>query len=155
MVQAVAVTTWISNRSYSADTPPSVLQPTLLGIEDLSQLPNLRSVEGGISRDAVVSALASSCRRVGLVHAREGFDAYSRSARVALRVEAGRAHTNNDGLVALLSAAADPAVDFLILVVPNSYKGTITAPKVEARIRWALSSNGILLSLNGVAVIGY
>jgi hypothetical protein len=149
------MTTWIPNRSYSADAPPDVLRTMFLGLEDIWQMSHLRTVEGGISRNAVVDAISSSCRRVGLVDSREGFDAYSASSRIGMRVEAGRAHTNNDGLVAVLSAAADGAVDFLILVVPIAYKGTLTAPKVDARIRWVMASSGIQLSLDGVAVVGY
>ena len=75
--------------------------------------------------------------------------------RIALRVEAGRAHTNNDGLLAVFEAAANPDVDVLVLVVPTTYKGSVTADRVEQRIRWALSSPGIELALTGVALVSY
>lgn len=148
--------TWIGNKAFANHPAPSAVQNVMSALGDLSKLPGLRAPDGGIRREGVIAAMASRCHGAGLMSTPESHnDSADPIRRIALRVEAGRAHTNNDGLLAVFEAAANPDVDVLVLVVPTTYKGSVTADRVEQRIRWALSSPGIELALTGVALVSY
>lgn len=150
------VFTWIGNRAYAGHEAPDAVQEVMRLLGDISVLPGLRSADGGIKRDDVLDALVERRKRAGLADERGShFDALDRSHRIALRVETGRAHTNNDGLLAVLETARHPGVDVLVLVVPTDYKGSVTADKVRERVQWLLSGPGIDLALTGVALTGY
>lgn len=146
--------TWIGNNGGSA--VPDSVDRVMNAIGDVGALAGLRSPEGGIERDVVVDALSDRCRRAGLTAVRGSFlDGHDAVHRIGLRVEAGRAHTNNDGALAVLEAARRPEVDVLVLIVPALYKGSTTAERVRDRVRWLLDGGGIRLDLTGVALSTY
>ena len=148
--------TWIGNKAFANHPVPGAVESVMSALGDLSKLPGLRSADGGIRREDVLVAMASRCQAAGLVPTPDAHtDGSDPTHRIGLRVEAGRAHTNNDGLLAVLEAAANPDVDVLVLVVPAFYKGSVTADRVEQRIRWAFSSPGIEVALTGVALLSY
>lgn len=148
--------TWIGNKAYVGHEAREAVQAVMRTLGDVSTLPGLRSSDGGIRRDDVLNALIDRRRRAGLADTPGShFDALDRTHQIGLRVEAGRAHTNNDGLLAVLEAARHPEVDVLVLVVPTVYKGSVTADKVHERVRRVLASPGIELALTGVALTAY
>ena len=149
------MTTWISHKPLHASAPDRVAEVVLaLGALDRDQ--GFRDAEGGIQRAAVVEALRGRFTRAGLLMAPPSYmDALDTSRGIGLRVEAGRAHTNNDGLLAVLQAARDPAVRALVLVVPMVYKNSPCANRVYGRLLELLSGPGIDLELDGVALVAY
>lgn len=150
--------TWIGNKAYSGSDAPENVQGVMADLGDLARLSGLRSPDGGIKRDGVLKAVADRRRRAGLtdvVDAKSPLDALDRDRRIGLRVEAGRAHTNNDALLAVLGAAVNADVDVLVLVVPAVYKGSVTVDRVAERVHWLLHSPGIDLALTGVALTAY
>lgn len=81
-------------------------------------------------------------------------DLVSRSG-MAISMQTGRAKTNNEGLVAVLAAAAMPAATFAALILPERYKGSSTAPPVERDVRALAGTTGISLALHGVLILTY
>lgn len=76
--------------------------------------------------------------------------------RVAVSVQAGRAWTNNGALVAVLGAACFPGIDWLVAAVPERYKGTVTARRIQRDISaLAASANGVRLDLKGVLILSF
>jgi hypothetical protein len=146
---------WIGSPSGPEEMPPDV-EDVAAVLGRLDRVTRLRDERGGIQRQDVVDYVTGRVLEVGLlptagVHA----DAVHDRLGVAVRCEAGRANTNNDGVIAVLEASVDPLVRRLILVVPHQYKGTSTVDPVVRRIRWLMRSRGITLDLDGVAVVAY
>jgi hypothetical protein len=79
----------------------------------------------------------------------------SREKALAVAIQAGRAATNNGGLVSVLAAAARPDVDWLILVLPERYKRGSTYGIVLKQIGALSGADGIDLDLAGVTLIGF
>lgn len=74
---------------------------------------------------------------------------------VAISMQTGRAKTNNEGLLAVLAAAAIPAARWAALILPERYKGSSTATAVERDVRSLSACAGVDLALNGVLVLTY
>ncbi|WP_166844737.1 hypothetical protein [Isoptericola sp. BMS4] len=70
-------------------------------------------------------------------------------------IQTGRASTNNGGLAATLSAASCVGVDWLLLLAPETYKGSTTAPKVESHLHELAAARGVHLDLCGVVLVSY
>lgn len=79
----------------------------------------------------------------------------SRAAGLAVAIQAGRAAANNGGLISVLAAAARPDVDWLILVLPERYKGATCYGAVLKQIGAVSGARGIDLDLAGVTLIGF
>ncbi len=147
---------WIGNKAFAGHDAPDNVKTALAALGDLADVPGLRAPKGGIDRQHVVDRLQERVTRAGLLAALDSyFDGLNRHQRLAMRVEAGRAHTNNDALLATLEAARDPRVDVLLLVVPVRYKSGAVVDPVKARLRTVLNSPGIDLALTGVALTAY
>jgi len=125
-------------------------------IGDVRDLRSVRDDQGGLKRLDVVRALSPRWQRAGYATLPDSYvDAQHTDTAIGVRVEAGRAHTNNDGLVAVLEAAIDPSLRALLLIVPEDYKRSSTAPKVEMRLRRLVSNERVTLDLLGVGLISY
>jgi hypothetical protein len=81
--------------------------------------------------------------------------AVSLDRRVALGVHGGRALTNNGAFVSVLAAAAHPDVDWLVIVLPQRYKGSATLTGVLTQLGELRQASGIRLDLVGVTLIGF
>jgi hypothetical protein len=147
--------TWIATARGDGQSPPDPVLSVVEGLGDLGDLSGVQDVKGGIRRDDVVRVLSSRWASIGVRPLSGSRMDGLHPSGVAVRVEAGRAHTNNDGVIAALEAALDPRVTALVLVVPAAYKGSVTAEKVEERLRRYLSAPGIKLDVQGVAVLAY
>lgn len=135
---------------------PEDVGEVLTALGRLDRIHSLRDDKGGIKREAVVEALHARFARAGLEpRAGSYMDALDTSRGIGLRVEAGRAHMNNDGVLAVLEAAREPSVRALVLVVPAVYPSSPCLERVHERLRWVLGSAGIALELEGVALVGY
>lgn len=134
--------------------PPSV-RKVVDALGDAPGLPGVRDERGGIRRELVVNVLEGRWATAGVTAVpSSAVDGIGRDG-VAVRVEAGRAHTNNEGVVAVLEAAIDPRVSYLVLIVPEEYKGSVTAARVVERVERLFTSPGVMLDLQGVAVVAY
>lgn len=147
---------------------PAVAAPSaaVLAVVDavaLTQPELARTVDskGGITVEALRGVLEPVVEQVG-------FDECSHATfsakellwehaglRVAISVQAGRAETNNGALMAVLAAAAQPSVDWLVVVLPDRYKGGSTFGKVRDRVRALKDATGVRLDLAGVTLIGF
>jgi len=116
---------------------------------------------GGIHRSTVASVLEPSLRRSGF---RVGSDATFGSTEIdfsapsllaALSIQAGRAATNNGGLLATLAAASCEDVDWLVLLVPERYKNSATGDAVEKQLRNLAVAHGVRLDLQAVLLVRY
>lgn len=147
---------WIGSKAFAGHDAPDAVRTAMTALGDLTELSALRSPEGGIDRRHVVQRLSGRAAVAGL-HADPGslFDGIDLPHRLALRVEAGRAHTNNDAVMAVLEAARDPRIDMLLLVVPVRYKSGAVVDPVRERLTALLQSAGIDLALTGVALSSY
>ena len=118
-------------------------------------------VKGGLRRDDLLAALAPVVRASGLtVTERESFaarevDAVDATDAVALSVQAGRARTNNGGLLAVLAAAAMDDVSWLLLLLPQHYKNSVAAQPVTDDLERLARTPGVRLALEAVVVITY
>jgi hypothetical protein len=75
--------------------------------------------------------------------------------RLAVSVQAGRAWTNNGALLAVLAAAAESGVEWLLALVPFTYKTGAQFPPVVDQLRALAGSSGVDLDLRGIAVVAY
>ena len=82
-------------------------------------------------------------------------DAVRPTDKIAVSVQAGRASNNNQALIAVLAAAADPGTEWLVLAVPDRYRSFTPYIKVVAQLDSLASSEGIDLDLRAIAVLGY
>lgn len=149
-------------RSVELPVLPPNLESLVVDIE--LRLPDMAATvgpSGGLKRDDLLRTIAPVARAYGLgvpeqrTFAGSEIDLLSTSARAAVSVQAGRAKTNNGGLLAVLAAAAMPTVDWLILIVPERYKGSTTAPPVRHDVHALARSGGIELDLSGVVILSY
>jgi hypothetical protein len=81
-------------------------------------------------------------------------DFYVPDERIAVTVQAGRAWTNNEALLAVLAAAGQPAVDWLVLPVPMIYKGSAQYPQIVQQLQALATADGVGLDLKGLVVLG-
>jgi len=77
------------------------------------------------------------------------------SLLAALSIQAGRAATNNGGLLATLAAASCEDVDWLVLLVPERYKNSATGAAVEKHLRDLAVAHGVRLDLQAVVLVQY
>lgn len=82
-------------------------------------------------------------------------DAVHPTDKIAVSVQAGRASNNNQALIAVLAAAADPGTEWLVLVVPDRYGSFTPYLKVVTQLDALASADGIDLDLRAIAVLGY
>ncbi len=75
--------------------------------------------------------------------------------RSAVGVQAARAWTNNGALLAVLAAASAEGIDWLLLLVPTTYKGGPQHQHVLTQLRELSVARGVHLDLRGVGVLGY
>lgn len=147
------MSTWIAHK---AATAPVSLEAVQSQLRDMDRLHALRDDSGGIRRDAVIKELMPRFARAGLVESSDSYlDFVDVAHGIAARVEGGRAHTNNDGLLAVLEGARDPSARTVLLVVPRTYKGSACADPMTGRLSRLLGGPGIDLDLDGVAVVAY
>lgn len=138
MLQCVARLERAQHRLRATETPSGglkrpLLRAALLGALDGSATPPVSSAEFGHTE----------------------LDAVLLSDKVAISVQAGRASNNNQALIAVLAAAADPGSEWLVLVVPERYSSFTPYIKVVEQLDELAASDGIDLDLRAVAVIGY
>lgn len=79
----------------------------------------------------------------------------ARTSRIAVSVHGGRAHTNNEVLLALLAASAQRGVDWLIAVLPERYKNGPTFDNVQGQVEELSDAPGIDLDLIGVTLVAF
>jgi hypothetical protein len=128
---------------------------------EASLLRALIDVGGGIKRQPLVEAVADILG--GQAVARSAFSHFSaseldltlRGGATAVSVQAGRALTNNGGVIALLAASAAPAVRQLLLLVPERYKGSVTASRVLQQLLELRDAPGVTLDLDTVVLHAY
>jgi hypothetical protein len=82
-------------------------------------------------------------------------DLLARHSRTGIAVQAGRAWMNNEALLAVLAAATDPHVDWLVLVVPDQYMGSVQASNITTQLEALGRAEGVDLELQGVAVVAF
>lgn len=116
---------------------------------------------GGINRSAVVSVLEPIVREAGFRSGSEAtlspreIDFSAPSLLAALSVQAGRAATNNGGLLATLAAASCEDIDWLVLLVPEQYKASAAGVAVQRQLRDLAVAHGVRLELQGVLLVQY
>ena len=82
-------------------------------------------------------------------------DAYHRTQKVVIEVEAGRAVTNYQFLKDLFQACVMQDVDYLVIAVRQDYRGTDDYSKVVAFLETLYASTRLQLPLKSVLIIGY
>ena len=82
-------------------------------------------------------------------------DAYHRTKKVVIEVEAGRAVTNYQFLKDLFQACVMQDVDYLVIAVRQDYRGTDDYSKVVAFLETLYASSRLQLPLIGILIIGY
>lgn len=119
------------------------------------------TADGGINRRDVAQEIDPLLRAEGF---RAGSDAtlspreldyMADSQLAALSIQAGRAATNNGGLLATLAAASCEDVDWLVLLVPERYKNSATGDAVEKQLRDLAVAHGVRLDLQAVVLVRY
>ena len=116
---------------------------------------------GGITRRSVSDVVEPSLRSSSFIpgsHATlspKEIDYVSVELGTAVSIQAGRAMTNNGALLAVLAAASSSDIDWLILLVPDRYKGSATYDSVLSQLRDLEVASGIRLDLQGVLAVGY
>lgn len=82
-------------------------------------------------------------------------DAYSKSQKTVIEVEAGRAVSNYQFLKDLFQACMMHEIDYLVIAVRNVYLTKKDFEKVISFFDTLYASNRISLPLQGILVIGY
>lgn len=152
---------WIFLRGGPQSIPDAV---AALAADLTLCLPAMAATEtpnGGLHRIDLLGALASAIRGHGLgvpdggTFALREIDLVGWKPRVAVTVQTGRARTNNGALLAVLAAASLPDVRWLIAIVPERYKGSMTARPVHEDLRHLSRSQGVSLDLSGILVLSF
>jgi hypothetical protein len=116
--------------------------------------------KGGLKRRDLVGAVGAALdlrpRPVtGSSFAAGQLDFEIASDRLAVAVHTGRAWMNNEALLSVLAAASDPALDWLVLVVPQKYLGGGQYPYIVKQLQALANSSGVDLELQAVTIIPY
>lgn len=82
-------------------------------------------------------------------------DAYHKTEKVVIEVEAGRGVTNYQFLKDLFQACVMQDVDFAVIAVRQDYRGSDDFQKVTSFIETIYASEKLKLPLKGVLIIGY
>lgn len=155
------MTTIVRFGALGADPPPAV-RDVVDAIVDLQ--PDLGATltpSGGITRALLDAVIHKSVRSLGFMRGSDATIAakeldYTNPARwTAISIQAGRAMTNNGALLAVLAAASARDIDWLVLLVPDRYKGGATYAPVVRQMLELETSPGIRMELEGVVVIPY
>ena len=75
--------------------------------------------------------------------------------RTGVSLQAGRAFVNNGVLISVLASASSPDIDWVVVVVPEAYKGSRVYPKVLDQLHELQGARGIHLDLQGVVLVSY
>jgi hypothetical protein len=116
--------------------------------------------EGGLRRPLLRDVLVDLVPQVGRLPAPGIFtpaelDLVLPELRVGLAVQAGRAWTNNGALLSVLAAASEPAVDWLVALVPFAYKSGSAFPNVSVQLSALAIGGGVDLDLHGIGIVAY
>jgi hypothetical protein len=82
-------------------------------------------------------------------------DAVSHDGKIVLEVEAGRAVDNNQFLKDIFQACMMFEVEYLVIAVRNSYRGSDDFGKVYTFLETLYISNRLRLPLTGIVLVGY
>lgn len=127
----------------------------------VSRLRGTETAQGGLKRQLLRAEVATLLAGLAASHpcpgsfANEHLDLVTNAGRVGVSVHAGRAWMNNEALLSVLAAAGDPHVDWLILVVPLTYKHSAQHAHVVQQATALASAGGICLELAGLALVPY
>jgi hypothetical protein len=159
-----------------SDTAPEVSLDVVASFEDAAAEIDSESHE--LRSDDVLAAIFSgltdreflveSCKKrsekviVPVLYGRNGqlaqsfeADAWDRSRRMVLEVEAGRGVTNYQFLKDLFEACMMHDVDFLGIAVRNTYRKNRDFERVVRFFETLYASNRLVLPLKGILVVGY
>lgn len=119
-----------------------------------------QDINGGLKREllrpiACTLAGVRAGSSPGGAFADQELDAVVPQLATAVSVQAGRGWTNNGALLAVLAAAANSDVNWLVLAVPEFYKNGVQRVRVQQQLEALSASSGIALDLGGVWVSGY
>lgn len=82
-------------------------------------------------------------------------DAVSSDGKIVIEVEAGRAVDNNQFLKDIFQACMMFEVEYLVVAVRNTYRGSDDFAKIHTFLETLYISNRIKLPLKGILLIGY
>lgn len=82
-------------------------------------------------------------------------DAVSRDKKIVLEVEAGRAVDNNQFLKDIFQACMMFEVEYLVIAVRNTYRGSDDFQRIFTFLETLYISNRLKLPLKGILLIGY
>lgn len=82
-------------------------------------------------------------------------DGISSDSKIVLEVEAGRAYRNNQFLKDIFQACMMPTVEYLVLAVRNTYKGSDDFTSIFAFLETLYINGRLKLPLRGIVLIGY
>ena len=82
-------------------------------------------------------------------------DAYSKSCKTVLEVEAGRAFVNNQFLKDIFQASVMQDVEYCAIAVRQDYRESNDFEKILNFLDTLFSSNRLSLPLQGILLIGY
>jgi len=147
--------------SIEHDKPRQVDDLAAAVLDAVPALARVAGSDDGLKRLDLIAALAPVARVNGLSVTTGGsfaaseLDLLSADHRIALSVQAGRARTNNGALRAVLAAGAYPEVSWLILLVPERYKGGLTAKPILEDLRLLATTPGVRLDLDAVLLAAF
>lgn len=151
--------TWFTLRN--AQPTPSAIELADAIEKDASRLRTTQSDTGGLNRARLRKAILPSLvacdltdKDVDSFTGRE-IDLWSAASGLAVSLQTGRAYTNNGALLAVLAAAAHRPIDWVVITVPEAYKGGAQANPVCIQLGGLVKARGIALDLDGIAVISY
>jgi hypothetical protein len=141
--------------------PPQLKAAADLIANGADRLRQTQSDKGGLKRDplrAVLHGLVGDHARhpfPGTTFAYDQIDLMLNEAPVGITIQAGRAWMNNEALLAVLGAACAPAVEWLILVVPQSYMRSAQHCHIVQQISALAAAGGVDLDLQGVSIVAF
>jgi hypothetical protein len=153
---------WIMFSPELAHAPPTAMADIVGGLTvGLGTFANTATDAGGLRRDrlrevaAEILGLSAAPAPLsgGLAHGQ--LDFYVPDGCIAVAVQAGRAWTNNEALLAVLAAASQPAIEWLVLLVPMIYKRSAQYPPIVQQLQALAAADGVDLDLKGVVLLGY
>ena len=153
---------WISLAPAGQVVPSDVEELGRLLERHLTALRATESANGGLQRVDLAAVITPAVRRLqdGVAgrrptFARKEVDFVVPPLRAAVSVQAGRAWTNNGALTAVLAAASTEGVDWLLLLVPTTYKGGPQHANVRKQLVELSAARGVHLDLQGIGLLGY
>lgn len=141
--------------------PPQMMAAADLIANGAARLRATQSDKGGLKRDPLRVALHDLVGEhahhplTATTFASDQIDLMLNEAPVGITIHAGRAWMNNEALLAVLGAACAPAVEWLILVVPQSYMRSAQHPHIVQQITSLAAAGGVDLDLQGVSIVPF